>query len=84
MRVNPADTPVIMLLTSARVVPHIARARFDSSLGAIVTAPSAIVAALLGLTGETELAVAARGGEQLARHQNLDPVGDRHRMLADA
>src|SRR5207244_8619045 len=33
-----------MLLTSARVVPHIARARFDSSFGAIVTAPSAIVA----------------------------------------
>src|SRR6266851_592889 len=33
-----------MLLTSARVVPHIARARFDSSFGAIVTAPWAIVA----------------------------------------
>src|SRR5712692_6099484 len=33
-----------MLLISARVVPHIARARFDSLFGAIVTAPSAIVA----------------------------------------
>src|SRR5216684_5695903 len=44
LRVKPAATPVTMLLTSARVVPHIARARFDSSFGAIVTAPSAIVA----------------------------------------
>src|ERR1700675_3799833 len=33
-----------MLLTNARTVPHIARARFDSLFGAIVTAPSAIVA----------------------------------------
>src|SRR5829696_9222142 len=33
-----------MLLTSARVVPHIARARFDSSFGAIVTLPSAMLA----------------------------------------
>src|SRR5580704_6613794 len=33
-----------MLLTSARVVPHIDRACFDSPLGTIVTAPSATVA----------------------------------------
>src|SRR5438128_2114943 len=33
-----------MLLTSARVVPHIARARWLSSFGAIVTWPSATVA----------------------------------------
>src|SRR5438067_11126805 len=33
-----------MLLTSARVVPHIARARLLSSFGAIVTWPSATVA----------------------------------------
>src|SRR2546421_12809599 len=44
LRVKPVATPVTMLLTKARVVPHIARARFDSSFGAIVTAPSAIVA----------------------------------------
>src|SRR5439155_2288547 len=39
-----------MLLTSARVVPHIARARLLSSFGAIVTAPSAIVAVTSPLT----------------------------------
>src|SRR5712692_9566226 len=50
LRVKPAATPVTMLLTRARVVPHIARARFDSSFGAIVTAPSAIVAVTSLLT----------------------------------
>src|SRR5437762_2791926 len=44
LRVKPVATPVTMLLTSARVVPHIARARFDSSFGATVMLPSAIVA----------------------------------------
>src|SRR5437763_13449954 len=39
-----------MLLTSARVVPHIARARLVSLFGAIVTAPSAIVAVTSSLT----------------------------------
>src|SRR5260370_31531337 len=39
-----------MLLTSARTVPHIARARFVSLLGAIVTMPSAIVAVTSLLT----------------------------------
>ena len=41
---KPFDTPVTMLLTSARVVPHIARDCLVSLAGAIVTAPSAIVA----------------------------------------
>src|SRR5258708_40343545 len=50
LRVKPVATPVTMLLTRARVVPHIARARFDSSFGAIVTAPSAIVAVTSLLT----------------------------------
>src|SRR5690242_8549247 len=39
-----------MLLTSARVVPHIARACFASLVGAIVTMPSAIVAVTSLLT----------------------------------
>src|ERR1700686_5433531 len=38
-----------MLLTSARVVPHSARACFDSLLGAILTSPSATVAVTSGL-----------------------------------
>src|SRR5256885_16602827 len=39
-----------MLLTSARVVPHIARDRLLSLFGAIVTAPSATVAVTSSLT----------------------------------
>src|SRR6266849_3238298 len=50
LRVNPVATPVTMLLTKARVVPHIARARLVSLFGAIVTAPSAIVAVTSLLT----------------------------------
>src|SRR5260370_14666703 len=46
----PVVTPGSMLVTSARVVPHIARARFVSLFGAIVTAPSAIVAVTSLLT----------------------------------
>src|SRR5271169_6423727 len=44
-----------MLLTSARVVPHIARARLLSLFGAMVTAPSAIVAVTSPLTGSVSL-----------------------------
>jgi hypothetical protein len=47
---NPIDTPVTMLLTSARVVPHIARDRLVSLFGAIVTVPSAIEASTSLLT----------------------------------
>src|SRR5271154_5930181 len=44
-----------MLLTSARVVPHIARARLLSLFGAIVTAPAAIVAVTSVLIGRANL-----------------------------
>src|SRR5260370_19583320 len=43
-------TPVTMLFTNARVVPHIARACFVSFFGAIVTTPSATTAVTSLLT----------------------------------
>ncbi len=52
---KPFDTPVTMLLTSARVVPHIARDCLVSLSGAIVTAPSVIEAVTSLLT--TKLSV---------------------------
>src|ERR1051325_6734168 len=55
LRVKPAATPVTILLTRARVVPHIARARLDSLLGAIVTAPSATVAVTSLLTASARV-----------------------------
>src|SRR5690348_4535049 len=58
LRVKPVETPVTILLTSARVVPHIARACLLSLFGAIVTAPSATVAATSLLT--TRLSVPSR------------------------
>src|SRR5262249_45172865 len=47
-----------MLLTNARVVPHIARARLPSSFGAMVICPSAMVAVTSGLIVRLSLPLA--------------------------
>src|SRR5229473_1225325 len=91
LRVNPVATPVTMLLTKARVVPHIARARLVSLFGAIVTAPSAIATGCLPIRDITlfpyasehpaqDLAADLGGAGLVVRH---DPARGRQDRYAE-